>query len=100
MALLDPVSALSRFEAARSEFEIPPDAPVTALEKRWIEQLQPGEIEGRDPPLPDPVPVKFLAPDFVPEQKLVWVAEFNRSFQFWELALDENGSFVRLRKSR
>jgi hypothetical protein len=86
--------AVRRFRDLRSGLAIPDDADFFSVEKRHIEQMPTGEIEGRDG---EPSPAESESGI---ASRLAWVAEFTRDFLFWEVALDDRGDLVRLRKSR
>jgi hypothetical protein len=86
--------AVRRFQDLRSGLKIPDDAEFFSVEKRHIEQLPSGEIEGREEaPTPGASEADVTA-------RPAWVAEFTKDFLFWEVAIDGRGDLVRLRKSR
>lgn len=86
--------AVQRFKDLKAGLKIPDDADFFSVEKRLIEQMPSGEIEGREEaPAPAASEAGITA-------RLAWVAEFTRDFLFWEVAIDGRGDLVRLRKSR
>lgn len=76
--------AIKIFEKARSEYNIPEEAELEFIEKRYIE----------------------LPMDLDPEHKvtiwdeLVWIAQYFLGIQVFELACDMTGKIVRFRRSR
>ena len=114
--------SVQRFEDLKHQLRIPADADLALVEKRHIEQLPQGEIEameGAPADLQEPAglqtPTDLSAPEGMQgdgdatgpgngsagiSERLVWVGEYSLGFMFWELAIDAQGSLVRLRKSR
>lgn len=76
----------------RDEAGVPVGARFSFLEKRWIEladdEVHPAQLTASDDSL-------SLRTD-----RLVWVGKYSHMSSTWELALDEAGTLVRLRKSR
>jgi hypothetical protein len=72
--------AVRRLLGLQAAHAIPADAKLSQVEKRWIEVM------------PENAPQ--------PADHLVWVGKFLQAGRFWEVAIDLNGEFVRIRKSR
>ncbi len=114
--------SVQRFEELKNQLRIPADADLALVEKRHIEQLPQGEIEAMEgAPAELQEPAGLQAPENPQglsgpqgdgdaagsgngsagiSERLVWVGEYSLGFMFWELAIDAQGSLVRLRKSR
>lgn len=71
-------------EAAREAHRVPPDARVTAAERRYI------ELAGPNPRVPAPV-----------RDVLVWIVHLEHEGRWVELAVgDQTGEVVRVERSR
>lgn len=76
--------AIKIFESVRSEYDIPPEAELEFVEKRYIE-----------------LPVDFDPESNIPVwDELVWVGQYSLGASFYELACDMTGKIVRFEKSR
>jgi hypothetical protein len=84
--------ALERMDRVRDEAGVPAGATFSFLEKRWIE-LDDDEVHPARPASADDT----VSPR---ADRLVWVGKYSHMSSTWELALDETGILVRLRKSR
>ena len=79
-------------ERYRDEAGVPAEARLSFLEKRWIE-LGDDEVHPARLPANDDSPSPHT-------DRLVWIGKYSRMSSTWELALDEVGTLVRLRKAR
>jgi hypothetical protein len=84
--------ALERMDRYRIETGVPEGAKFSFLEKRWIELADDEVHPARRASADDSVSPHA--------DRLVWVGVFSHMSSTWELALDEAGTLVRLRKSR
>lgn len=76
--------AIKIFEGVRSKYDIPPEAELEFVEKRYIE-----------------LPVDFDSERNIPiRDELVWVGQYGLGVSFYELACDMTGKIVRFEKSR
>ena len=96
--------AVQRILDLGTSWGVPSDAGLFLVEKRRIELLPAGGIEGMeiDNYVSSPKDGGDGGEQQVPPptETLVWIGEFTHSSRTWELAVDEHGVLVRLRKSR
>lgn len=97
--------AVQRILSLGESWGVPSEARLFLVEKRRIELLPAGEIEGMDGDASVYSPMDMgdgaegeQAPPLT--ETLVWIGEFTHQSRTWELAVDERGELVRLRKSR
>jgi len=76
--------AIEVFEGIRSKYDIPSEAELEFVEKRYIELPEDFDPEG----------------DIRVWDELVWVGRYGLGMSFYELACDMTGKIVRFRKSR
>jgi hypothetical protein len=76
--------AIQVFEGVRGNYDIPPEAELDFVEKRYIEL--PVDTDA-DPSLPI-------------RDELVWVGRYSLGVRFYELTCDMTGTIVRFEKSR
>lgn len=117
--MLTSKEAVTRLDYYRNSLGIPAQAKLSLLEKRLIELADRNEIEAV---IPMPAPADEADDDGheteaietaaasveeegeqaipVYTERLAWVGKYVHQIFFWELALDETGTLIRLRKSR
>lgn len=87
--MISATQATIRLEEVRSDLGIPEQAELVFVEKRIIElESATGEVE------------TALGADPVYANQLAWIGKFTMRISFWEVAVDDRGSLIRLRKSR
>jgi hypothetical protein len=87
--LISATQATNRLEEVRSDLGIPAQAKLVFVEKRIIElERASGGVEAA------------IGADPVYANQLAWIGKFTLRISFWEVAVDERGSVIRLGKSR
>jgi hypothetical protein len=98
--MISAAEAVRKMADYQKDLGIPPQAMLDGIEKRFIEWSGMHEIEKMAAPPVDEMtePPEETIPAY--QERLVWVGRFEDAIVSWELALDENGTLIRLRKSR
>ncbi len=123
--MLEPADAEALLEKHRATLPIPAQATLAYVERRCIELASYGELETLAPVAgasssTDPAPSSDEAMEIVPEtaagedadagvdatgrptytEATAWVGRFAYQIFSWELAIDDSGKLIRIRKSR
>jgi hypothetical protein len=98
------LTAIKVLEQAKSRFKIPNEADLTNVDKMVIEKSTFGEMESLESREIDRKKNAQHLGDKSQEMEgariIAWVGRFDLDAMFWELAIDMDGTLVRLRKSR